>query len=211
MKYVIMCGGKYPKDQTLRQLIPIKGEPVIKRTIRLLKECGVNDISISGTDDRFEQFDVPLIRNENNYQYGNESSYWLDGFPLFEEPVTYIFGDVVFSRDAIEKIVSTEISDIMFYASAKPFASNYMKKWAEPFAFKVFDNERFKKAINQAKQWQDEGKFTRMPVSWELWQVIQGTPINFIRPDYYAINDFTCDIDNVLEAEEIQKLMPEDA
>lgn len=209
MKYIILCGGVYPTI-TPRHLWEIHGEPIVKRTIRLLRECGIEDISISSRDERFEGLGVPVIKHKNDFDYHNDKSYWLDAFPIFETPVCYIFGDVVFSRNAIEQIVNHETDSIQFYASGKPFAENYIKPWGEPFAYKVIDTEKFVRCINQAKQWQDEGKFNRMPVSWELWQVIQGTPINKIIQDYYVISDYTCDVDNEQDLRNIEIVVPKE-
>ena len=52
-----------------------------------------------------------------------------------------------------------------------------------------------------------EGKFNRMPVSWELWQVIQETPINHVIQDYYIINDYTCDVDDVNDLMKMQTII----
>ena len=46
MKYIIMCGGQYTNWDKPRQLLMIKGETLIARTIRLLKENGAKDIFI---------------------------------------------------------------------------------------------------------------------------------------------------------------------
>ena len=56
MLYIIMAGGTYPFWKTPKQLLEIDGEPIIERTIRLLRENGVEDIVISSNNDIFEQF-----------------------------------------------------------------------------------------------------------------------------------------------------------
>jgi hypothetical protein len=199
MKYIIMCGGSYDKWDTPKHLTELKGEPIVARTIRLLKENGVTDIAISSNNELFEQFGVPLLRHYNPYilpKEGRATTPWLDAFYPMEEPVTYIFGDVVFSPDAIKTIVNTDTDSVEFFASAKPLPDIYPKHWAEPFAFKVKDTRRFFKAIEVAKQYDEQGLFKRQPVSWELWQVIKGTPLNHVDyTNYVAINDYTCDID----------------
>ena len=45
MRYIIMCGGTYPKwGDTPRQLLKLpSGETIVGRTIRLLRENGVTD------------------------------------------------------------------------------------------------------------------------------------------------------------------------
>jgi len=206
MKYIIMCGGNYHTKQ-LKFLSCVKGETIVQRTIRLLRQTGVEDIAISSNYKRLEGFGVPVLHHSNKFDIYNPKTYWYDAFYPTDEPVCYIFGDVVFSEYAINYIVNYKTTRIEFFASAPPFPKNYMKKWAEPFAFKVVDTKYFWECVNKAKRWQDEGRFSRWPVSWELWQVIQKSEINRIKPDYCIINDFTCDCDTQLEAREIEKYM----
>lgn len=199
MKYIVMCGGTYDKWDRPKHLTELKGEPLVARTIRLLRENGVEDIAISSNSALFEQFGVPVLHHYNPYTLpinDRASTPWLDAFYPMEEPVCYIFGDVVFSPEAIKTIVETDTDSIEFFASAKPLPPIYPKHWAEPFAYKVRDTRRFFKAIEVTKQYDEQGLFKRQPVSWELWQVIKGTPLNKVDyTNYHVINDYTCDID----------------
>lgn len=194
-----MAGGEYRKWQTPRHLTPIDGEPLIARTIRQLKEGGVDDIAISSNNDIFERFGVPVLRHENSYiarEYDDYIGSWCDAFYPTDEPTCYIFGDVIFTPAAIKKIVETPAEDIEFFASSPPFSPEYPKKWAEPFALKVENTEHLKSAIQDVKRYDAEGRFKRKPIMWELWQVIKGTPLNkIIYTNYIIINDSTCDID----------------
>lgn len=204
MKYIIMAGGNYHTDIP-KHLLTVKGEPIVARTIRLLRENGITDIAISATDDRFEQFGVPVLRHDNRFGDGGR---WLDGFYPTMQPACYVFGDVVFSPQAIKTIVETDTETIQFFASAPPFTYMYTKDWAEPFAFKVKDQERFRERITNTIQLQREGKFYREPVSWELWQVIKGGPLNtIIYSNYCAINDYTCDVDHPEDLPKIERWM----
>ena len=56
MKYIIMCGGIYAKWDRPKHLTELKGEPLVARTIRLLRENGITDIAISSNSELFEQF-----------------------------------------------------------------------------------------------------------------------------------------------------------
>ena len=205
MKYIIMCGGEYKKWETPRQLIEINGEPIVARTIRLLRENGVEDIAISSNNSDFERFVVPVLYHHNSYcanGYDDFTGYWCDAFYPTDEPVCYLFGDVVFSPEAIWTIVATDTDSIEFFGSAPPFAPGYRKPWAEPFALKVVDQARLHKAIENTKLFYQQGLFLRKPIMWELWQVIRGDPLNVIDYDSYTvINDYTCDIDYPDEAQ----------
>ena len=183
-----------------RHLIEVYGEPIVIRTIRLLRENGIEDIAISSNHDAFDALGVPVLKHKNAYNVDDHNKitgYWCDAFYLTNEPTCYIFGDVVFSPEAIRTIVETETDDIEFFASAPPFAAKYPKSWAEPFALKVANTDHLKNAISLTKQYEDQGLFKRKPIMWELWQVIQATPLNQIDyTNYTAINDSTCDIDD---------------
>lgn len=211
MKYIIMCGGSYELWQTPRQLIEIHGEPIVKRTIRLLRENGVEDIAISSNDPRFEDLGVPVLHHENRYQGdidGDNNGLWTDAFYPSEEPICYLFGDVVFSPEAIKTIVETDTYDIEFFGSAPPFAPEYIKQWAEPFALKVVDQFHLRSAIFLTEAFYKQGMFRRKPIMWELWQVIKIHQLNDIDySSYVVINDYTCDIDFPWEVERFEEVI----
>ena len=199
MKYIIMCGGTYKKWWKPRQLAEIKGEALVARTIRLLRENGVEDIAISTNHDGFEGFGVPILKHNNPYKTADcegELGDWVDAFYPIQEPACFLMGDVFFSPEAIKTIVETETNSIEFFASAPPFDKRYHKPWAEPFAFKVEDVFEFRECIVMTKLCERFGFFARRAISWELWQVIKRTPLNMIKySNYTVINDYTCDVD----------------
>ena len=197
MKYIIMCGGDYPKWETPRQLIEINGEPNIARTIRLLGEY-TDDISISSNNEIFNIFNVPVLKHDNHYvgyEYNHDKGLWCNAFYFTDEPTTYLFGDVVFSPNAIKTIVEYETDSIMLFGSKAPFAKEYPKWYIEPFAFKVQDPAVLRWAVKETKRLDSIGAFHRRPIAWEFWNVASGGDPNYINPDYVAINDYTCDID----------------
>ena len=201
-KYIIMAGGHYKHWEKPRHLSVVNGEVLIARTIRLLRENGITDISISTHNPVFERFGVPLLKHNNLYEAKNftiEEGNWFNCFYPSEEPVCYIFGDVYFSDEAIKTIVETDTDDIEFFGSRPPFADNYIKTHEEPFALKVVNQKHLGEAIEKTKQLEKDGKFWRKPIMWELWTVIKNTPLQVRHEEYPAeyvvINDYTCDID----------------
>ena len=205
MRYIIMCGGTYPKWSTPRQLLKVNGETLVDRTIRLLRENGVDDIAISSNDPAFDSFGVPVLHHYNDYNgiaYNNSTGQWCNAFYPTDEPACYLFGDVCFSPAAIKTIVDYQTDDIMFFGSAPPFSYDYPKPFIEPFAFKVVNQTHLKEAICDVKRFDAEGRFGRKPIAWELWNVISKQPnpnvINY--GSYCHINDYTCDIDGPNEA-----------
>lgn len=202
MKYIILCGSNHDKiNDVPRQLVTIKGERILDRTIRLLRENGINDISVTGTDNAFKSVDA-------KFQYYDSAGPWLNCFPPVEDPVCFIFGDVYFSPEAINSIVSIQTGSVEFFASAPPFHPRYIKPWAEPFAFKVKNVKYFFDCIAAARAGITEGIWQRDPIAWELWQIIKGTPINHIDyTNYYSINDYTCDIDTAADVAKLERVL----
>ena len=210
MKYIIMCGGQYGWKKP-RQMTEIQGEPIVARTIRLLRQEGVADIAISASDRRFARFGVPVITHENDFLVENGRvvrGSWANAFFPMADPACYIFGDVVFSQEGIRKIVKTNTDGILFFGSTPPFSPLFIKEYAEPFAFKVNDQKRFRAAIDFVNANLGTGIFCRHPIAWELWQVINGFDVREIDFDSVtAINDYTCDIDNPKDAERIEDVL----
>ena len=207
MKYIICCGGDYTQWETPRHLTEINGETIVGRTIRLLRESGIDDISISTNNEAFEQFGLPILRHNNEYTtkgYNDCVGQWCNVFYPTDEPTCYIFGDVIFSPEAIRTIVNTETDDILLFGSKRPFSKQYPKKYIEPFAYKVVDTDHLKRACNEVKRLDKEGVFARKPIAWELWSVICGTDPNIINKSYQAINDYTCDIDYPSEVDSVK-------
>ena len=218
MRYIIMCGGRVAEWETPRQLLEIGGEAIVARTIRLLREAGVDDIAISSHDPSFLDFGVPVLIHENNYysrRYNDYDGHWYECFYPTKEPVCYIFGDVVFSPAAIRTIVGSETDDIELFGSMPPFAPEYPKRWIEPFALKVTDTDHLKAAIARADELDAQGAFWRQPIMWELWTVIRGHPLQTKADeyvyDYTAINDYTCDVDHPCDVAVMERLVNEKA
>lgn len=203
MKYIIMADNANLQPFDLpRQLTKINGEPLIKRTVRLLKENGVEDIWITSHDKRFDNLGAKRYEPLNNY-YDRvaKKGYWLNAFPteLLNQPITFLWGDVYYSENAIKTIVETKAKDNLFFCTYQNKDKRYIKCHDEPLAYKVVDCESFKKHIDIVKKMFDEGKTVRHPISWELYRSINGQDINVhtMTTNYVAINDESCDIDTI--------------
>lgn len=209
---VILSDGTPKEFETPRQLCKINGEPIIKRTIRLLKENGVEDIIITSHDKRFDNLGVKRYESKNNsWDYNKKTGYWLDAFPLeiLKEPTIYLFGDVYYTEKAIKTILETPTDDILFFCSYKNQSSKYIKKHDEPLAFKVIKIDKFKKHIKIVKEAKDNRLCCREPITWELYRSIQNQDINEhkMTKGYIAINDESCDIDNKYDIIKLESIL----
>lgn len=215
MKYIIMCGGNYYNFTVHKALSVINGEPLVKRTIRLLKENGIEDISISSMDKRFDEFGVSRLEHKNSFKSTPKEviGYWIDAYYPTEEQCTYLHGDVYYTEEAIKKIVNLN-PKVNTFIGNEVAKNKEHKNWGEPFGWIVVNQKEFRKGIEETKKLQDEGKLERgYALSWELYRVLNGTDPNYMLIDdnnYLSINDETIDIDAPWQIEEMNKKFQED-
>ena len=213
MKYVIMCGGKYQQWKTPKHLQIINGERLVDRTIRLLRENGIEDISISSNNPIFDSCGVPRLEHINTYEYkdGKSFGYWLDAFYPFPDQVKvcYMYGDVYYTDKAIKTIVNHKSEDNILFGTSDA-KNKYHENWGEPFAFKINNNKQFKDGIEAVKRLKDEGKTNRDPITWELYRYLNKLDVNIqqvLDKTYVCIDDDTMDIDSPQELEELKKVV----
>ena len=210
MMYIIMCGGYYENFENPKALSIIKGETLVERTIRLLKQNGIEDIYISTNSDAFDYIPEHKLRHFNSYRYenGKVEGYWVDAYYPTKEKCVYLHGDVYYSETAIKKIVN-------YNARYNTFIGNEIarnkehKNWGEPFGWIIVDQRRFREGIERTKKLQDEGKLERgYAISWELYRVLNNLDPNkmYIYDNtYLSINDETMDIDAPWQIDELNK------
>lgn len=213
MKYVILADGDNLQPFIRpRQLTIINGEPLVKRTIRLLKENNVKDILITSHDKRFDNLGAtryePLY---NDYKPKENKGYWISAFPieLLNEPICFLMGDVYYSENAIKKIVKTNTKTTMFFCTYNNNDNKYIKHHDEPLGYKVVDYDLFKKHIQIIKNFKDSGKAFREPIVWELYRSINNQEItkHIMTTNYTAINDESCDIDTINDIMKLQNVL----
>ena len=230
MKYIIMCGGNYQdKFITPKPLLKVCGEILVERTIRLLRENGITDIAISTNNPAFDYLEVEKLRHQNNYVHANykktqkHEESWLNAYYPTEEPACYLAGDVYYSDEAIKTIVNTKVKETMFFCVPDVQDGRKDKrntKGREPLAYKVENQEIFRKAINELFDLIDQGKFKIDPISWHLYRKINNLGLGFEAKDYgyandifktngdfIAIDDYTTDIDGILDITRIEFLL----
>jgi hypothetical protein len=193
MKYIIMadgCAKRWNNYKNIpKHLIEIGGEPIIARTVRLLKENGVEDITITSHDPRYNF----ATRYE---PIGNE--YEIDKFnkELLEENTAYIYGDVFFSEEAIKTIVNTPTEDFMFFGRHSASLEKTGKTWEEIFAIKVKDTQYFLKSVDFIRCGIIDGSVWRGG-AWELYRHMVGLDLkdNSLNGHFTTIDDETDDFD----------------
>ena len=186
MIYVIMCGGTYTHFEKHKALTEINGEPLIHRTVRLLKQLTNSQIFITASDPEFKKYGV-ILPHENTFSYDGHkpTGYWLDAFyPHFlpGTKVTYLMGDVYYTEQALHLITQYPATENTL------FGTKHNKPWEEPLAYMVVNYTEFLDGINEVKKLADNGKCLRHPIIWELYRYLNGIDVNthILKPETYV-------------------------
>ena len=204
MKYIVMCGGVYQEFNIPKACQIINGEVLIKRTIRLLHEAGVDQVYISSLDPRFDKYDAIRLVHKNDFEVDDKGNcvrgWWLDAYYPTDEPVCYLHGDVWFTPHSIRTIVNFQSHKNIFFGTESARNPEHLP-WGEPFAFKVFDPKTFFEAIDAVKRLYLEGKVNRHPISWEVYRYMNGLDLNRqeVTDTYIGFTDETIDYDHPLK------------
>lgn len=182
---IIMCAGDGKRWNNYlgvpKQLIEIDNEPLLYRTIRLLKQNGVhkNEILITMHPD-IEPFNVDVG------QVINYTKYEIDRFYYAKGQVIYLYGDVYYSERAIKSILS---EDYMFFGrNGSSTITN--KPYKELFAVKG-DGDTIKQYVDKVRNLYENGQIDRC-IGWNLYETYYNTKD---ATHIFNINDETDDFD----------------
>lgn len=211
MQVIIMCGGKYKDFEKHKALSFVRGEILVERTIRLLKRYGIDNWYISTNDDGFNKYGN-ILHHENNYEAenGKVKGYWVDAFYPTDKPTIYLHGDVYYTDEAMKKILTLNPSVNTLIGNDIARNPQHIDM-GEPFGWIVVNQKEFRKAIEETKKLQDEGRLNRgFAISWELYRVLNGLDPNrmvILDESYLCIKDDTIDVDYPEQIELVNKGM----
>jgi hypothetical protein len=187
-----------------KHLVQIDNEPILYRTIRLLKENNVDDIVVVGPNDsRYKTQHSTLYTPIKNSLYADADKFLSSEslWSLSSKTIT-LFGDVFFTNNAIKTIVETERNTWTVFGRSK--ASKITGgPYGEIFAhlFTPDDIPKHKESLNilvEAVKKKDAKKGS----GWEHYKVMQGIRGRNIRrskvvldDDFIEIDDWTEDFD----------------
>lgn len=186
-----------------KHLIRIEGEPILHRTVRLLRKHGVKDVNIVAKD-RTDyavagaQVYVPLLNPKNG-----DADKFLSSRALWGEvgKTVILYGDVYFTDDAIDQIVNSPRLDWTLFC--RPEGSEITgAKWGECFAFSFLPMHvpAMEKALDRIVDLWQVGLIDRNG-GWELYRAMIGRKTAEIRrphimgSNYSVIDDWTEDFD----------------
>lgn len=206
MKAIIIAAGEQKRWGNNfglpKHLITVNHEPILKRTIRLLGEQGVDDITIVGPDSdlyRIEGSKLYVPKKTPKYadadKFLNSQDLWnSDGRTMT------LFGDVYFTEQAIDIIVNDTDADWKAYGRPNP--SNITgKKCAEIFAHSFYpaDIDRHRQMLLYIIELYNQGKINDCR-GWEHYRAMHGARgaevgEHKIYGNFAVIDDWTEDFD----------------
>lgn len=211
MRIVIMAAGKCKRWGNYlgipKQLAVVDGEPIIKRTVRLLREHGIDDIWVTVRE--YGQYGDLGVKEYITSP--NEVS--IDRVWGAKElsPCMFLYGDVYYTEEAINTILKDE-SDWRFFGRRFP---NNIKNNREIYAIKA--NDWIIQKAEELRELHISGKLQNSLGQFLHCYVI-GIPINpktrnfIVKPGqltegFTDINDMTEDFDNPRDYRTFLKLL----
>lgn len=164
MKYIIMADGKGTRWKNHKQIskhfIELRGEPLIKRTVRLLKEITNDEIIITSHDPSYEFEGVRRYEPKNN-------TLEIDRFTieLISDECCFLYGDTYYTKACLERIVSCDTQAICFWGTDKSI-----------IGIKIRDGDLFKYHVNKVRNMYLEGQIDNC-IGWQVYQSYAEMPI----------------------------------
>lgn len=206
---IIICAGEATRWgnylNTRKHLITLEGEIILHRTVRLLRERGIEDIHIIVKDDdmiekyRTEGAKLTIAKlNPENV----DADKFLSSRDHWEENgrTILIYGDTYLSEECMDKIVGYDSTDIHFFGRFDASALTGTP-WGELFAISVyaFQLEKFEACLKHVAEAYKSGKITRCG-GWELYRCINGQPDDKLRKHvrlghFTEVDDWSDDFD----------------
>lgn len=174
-----------------KHLAKVDGEKIISRTVRLLRKLvsADDEIIITSHDPRYEF-------NGSKRHEPLDNRYEIDRFTeeLIVDDMVFLYGDTYYSKDALKRIVRTEIDTMLFFGDVKSIV-----------AIKVRDSELFREHKDNVKEAYLAGNIKNCK-GWQVYQSFMGQDMNespVIKSNYIMIEDETKNINTPDDYEEV--------
>lgn len=187
MKYVIMADGKGSRWNNFmghsKHRIRIEGETLIERTVRLVHEYDKSaEVIITSHDVSLSVVGAERYEPKNNVLE-------IDRFTaeLIEDDMCFLYGDVLYSEQAMETIVSRRgISPMLFFGSRDSICAVLIK-----------DGALFKDLYLEVRRRYVEGEISECK-GWQVYHLYAGLPLmgRDISSDYIVLDSFTRDFNS---------------
>lgn len=181
MRIIIIAAGEGTRwgnyQGVPKHFVEIDGEPIIKRTVRLLNQDKYKDknleIYVVGPNKKYSIPGSKLFIPNQDPSNGDLDKFMNSRELWSNNKKTYIiYGDVYFTEIGMDFIINNPNNH--FTLHCRPFASNYTgTSWGECFALS-FDygyNKKLDRAFQRIKELFKKGVLTRMG-GWEVYKIM---------------------------------------
>lgn len=204
MKYIIMSAGNGKRWNNYmgvpKQYVDINGEPLLHRTVRMLKERGIKDIYITDKEAPGSTTYKPTLTDYEIDMFAGCLELWEETGAMF------LYGDVYYTEEAINKIVNNKSKTWHYFGRSE--ASETGKDHAEIFAIKIPEKyvSDFKEVVFKIRNQVEKG-IHRRGLGWHTYMELTGRnhniPVEELRHvladedliNFTEINDETDDFD----------------
>lgn len=186
-----------------KHLVPIDGEPMIKRTIEQIRRIA-------------PQSEIIITSHNKAYDFPGSTRYEpkdnhmeIDRFTeeLIADNICFLYGDTFYTEDCLLKISESQLGKVTFFGNEKSIV-----------AIKITDGEEFRKHKKKVKDLYLDGKIDNC-IGWQVYQSYAGLEIGnekrigtsfiHISRETFDINtpeDYFNKVGNKGEINEIQKI-----
>jgi len=200
---IILAGGKAKRWKNYmgienKYLVEIDGEPVYLRTIRLLKELGIEKFYLSSNNEKLK---IHPEYHQATYKSGTDLDRFYDTQEIWnnsKEDVLFLYGDVYYTKQALKIICETPAKP-KFVTFGRYRNKKYPgEKANEIFALKIKDKKLFKQSLAKAEKMFKEGKI-KAAQGWQVHRLMLNIqPTRGGKPNlrnFVSIEDITTDFD----------------
>lgn len=206
MRVIIICAGDATRWNNhlgvSKHLAPINGEPILMRTIRLLKSRGIRKNQIFVVSKEEYPVDavtyIPKLNKQNH-----DADKFLSSKELWDDEgrTIILYGDVYFSENAIDTILKDESTFWRMFCRPLP-STKYGYPYGECFAvsFMPIDQEYALKNLKKLVYLYKAEVLSRIG-GWEWARVMAGVNVSVLHlhhtmlDNYIVIDDETDDMD----------------
>jgi len=195
-KVFILCAGGSSKWGYYlgipKPLIPINKEPLLHRTLRLLKKNNISDVTIVATD--------PILEQKGYSFFKPEASRWFVETVLSTEVQwqaqnIFLMGDVFYTPEAIKTILASD-DQLKFFG--RPGKSLYSHKAHGEIFGLVFSKSEAKQLKSHCTKVIQAAKSRGHGKAWQLYRSLAGFELDEKKVEstyFHEIDDFTDDFD----------------
>jgi hypothetical protein len=202
-KIVILAGGDSKRFGGPKHLSEILGEPIVKRTLRLLMELCSHEITVVTPPNLLRVYSVIESKQIKYLERSGpclQKLVQIEPLLIVADHYNVMLVDVVYTRLALKTIDENEAKEVVFYCRYGPSLVTE-RNWGEIFglSFSSSLRDELLEAARMVYAFFRQGLVSRDAI-WEVAKLYGGVPINLLQThpklgSYFEINDHTDDVD----------------